>query len=420
MKEKAVSFFLKDSTNDKSKVETLILASFSYHRRRLKITSELSIAPNNWDKKTKLPKKSFMNYMEYKVKLGNRESEILESYNFFIDKGIIPEPQTLKAHILSKKNLRHEAEILDFKERYEEFLEEKALDVKELTLKKYKTLILLIKEFEKKHNVTVRFETIDTNFEKRFKNFLTGAKKQLNDTVSKYMECLKVYLDWTLKKEYHNTTIFKGFKTPKTKPKVVYLTYEELIKLLDLDLEGNERLAKVRDTFCFQCLTGQRFSDLMALRWHELLKNETGELEWHLFQQKGNKPRKLEILITPDALNILSRHTSTNKKDFVFDRITNQKFNLYLKELGQLAGINEHVVDRRYCGKEAVLKSGPKYEFMTSHTARRTYVTISHQRGMDEKAIMDTTGHEDLRTLHRYLGSNKERTHSQMHNAWTR
>ncbi|QHL87936.1 tyrosine-type recombinase/integrase [Nibribacter ruber] len=420
MKEKVVSYFLKDSTNDKSKAGTLILASFSYFGKRLKMTTGLSIAPNNWDKKTKLPKKSFMNYMEYKAELGNFERVVLESYKFHIDKGIIPEPQTLKAHILGKRNLRHESEILDFKERYQDFLEEKGLEVKELTLKKYKTLIFLITEFEKKHNLSVRFDTVDTNFEKRFKNFLTGTRKQLTDTVSKYMECLKVYLDWALKKEYHNTTVFKGFKILKTKPKVVYLTYDELVKLLDLDLEGNERLAKVRDMFCFQCLTGQRFSDLMSLRWNELLNKESGELEWHLFQQKGNKPRKLEILITPDAVKILSRYSSTYKKDFVFDRISNQKFNLYLKELGQLAGIDEDVVDRRYCGKEAVSKSGPKYKRITSHTARRTYVTISHQRGMDEKAIMDTTGHEDLRTLHRYLGSNKERTHAQMNSAWTR
>ncbi|ALI99159.1 site-specific integrase [Rufibacter tibetensis] len=420
MKEKAVSFYLKDSTNEKSKVETLIFASFSYYGKRLRMSSGLSIAPNNWDSKTKLPKKSFMNYMEYKEKLGTWEKDALESFKTFTIKNTIPEPKSLKAHILGKKNLRHEAEILDFKERYADFFEEKSLEVKELTLKKYKTFIFLIKEFEAKHNTIVRFDTIDTLFEKHFKNYLTGTRKQKNDTVSKYMECLKVYLEWALQKGHHGVTTFKSFKTPKTKPQVIYLTYNEFGKLLDLDLTGNDRLSKVRDMFCFQCLTAQRFSDVANLKWGELVKNDNNELEWHLFQQKGNKQKKLEILLTPDALAILDIRSTSNKNDFVFERITNQKINVYLKELGKLAEINGHIVDRRYSGKKAVERSGPKYNFITTHTARRTYVTVSSQRGMNDKSIMDNTGHEDARTLHRYLGSDKIIRNKQMKSAWTR
>ncbi len=420
MKENAASYYLKDSKNEKSKVETLIFLDFSYYRKRLRMSTKLSIAPCNWDSKAKLPKKSFMKYMELKEELSQCEKEAIESLNFYLEQGTIPEPRTLKARILGKTNLKHEAEILDFKERYIEFIEEKGIEVKELTLKKYRTLLLLIKEYEVKLTSSVRFDTIDSTFEKKFKHFLTTTRKQKTDTVSKYLECLKVYMEWALNKGYHKLIAFKGFKTPKTKPDVIYLTYNELTKLIDLNLQDNQRLAKVRDMFCFQCLTGQRFSDLARLRWNELIKNTSGQKEWHLFQQKGNKPKKLEILLVPDALSILNRYSNDSMNSLVFEEISNQKFNVYLKELGKLAGINDNVVDRRYCGKEAVIRSGPKYQFMTSHTARRTYVTISHQRGMDTKSIMNVTGHEDARTMHRYLGSHKAHTNNQALKAWMR
>lgn len=421
MKEKQVHFYLKESTDPKSKDITPIFVNFSYHRVRLRMSTGISIAPNNWDFKTKFPKKSFADYLEYKETLNTFEKDILQSYKSFTDKGIIPSAKSLKESIQSRKTLKHESEILDFKERYTEFLTEKGLDVKELTLKKYKTLIDLIKEFESNAKYPIRFDTIDSNFEKRFKIYLTGTKKHQNDTVSKYLECLKVYMEWALHKGLHQTTFFKNFKTPKTKPAVIYLTYNELMLLSNLDLEGNERLSKVRDIFCFQCFTGQRFSDISNLRWKELIKFGNNEFEWHLFQQKGNKPTKVEIPILPEPLAILQRQNKTGTlNDYVFEKISNQKLNAYLKELCKLAGINERIVDRRYSGKKAVEKSGPKYKFISTHSARKTYVTVSHQRGMDYKAIMDITGHQDARTMNRYLGSSKLDTFEQMKKAWSK
>lgn len=70
-----------------------------------------------------------------------------------------------------------------------------------------------------------------------------------------------------------------------------------------------------------------------------------------------------------------------------------------------MAGINDHIIRKKYSGKTLKDFSGPKWKFISSHTARRTFVTIFDELGMSHKAIMAITGHKKFDTLKRYLGT---------------
>jgi integrase len=88
----------------------------------------------------------------------------------------------------------------------------------------------------------------------------------LNDTIAKYCATLKSFLQWCFENGYHQNSIaFEKIKTQikrKSKNEIVALTEEEVFQLLEHDLSATPRLEKVRDLFCFGCLTGQRFSDI--------------------------------------------------------------------------------------------------------------------------------------------------------------
>ena len=54
--------------------------------------------------------------------------------------------------------------------------------------------------------------------------------------------------------------------------------------------------------------------------------------------------------------------------------ITNQKKNEYLKELAELAGINEPIRQTYYKGNERIDEVTPKYALLGTHAGRRTFI----------------------------------------------
>ena len=83
--------------------------------------------------------------------------------------------------------------------------------------------------------------------------------------------------------------------------------------------------------------------------------------------------------------------------------IANQKLNGHLKELAQLAGIEAPTERVRYAGGQRRATTSPKYEFVTTHTARRTFVTLALKAGVRPEVVMRITGHKSLTALRRYV-----------------
>lgn len=96
------------------------------------------------------------------------------------------------------------------------------------------------------------------------------------------------------------------------------------------------------------------------------------------------------------ALEVLKKHA------YVLPKISGVKFNVYIKEVAKLAGIDSPVTLKRYSGKRMIEIKKPKYEFISSHCARRSFVTLLLEKGVPPTTIMKITGHTDLKTLMKY------------------
>ena len=221
------------------------------------------------------------------------------------------------------------------------------------------------------------------------------ANGLLDETISKYISALKTFMQWALDRNYHSNKDFQhnNFAAKKkTKHEIVTLSEEELMRLYKEDLSSNPRLERVRDLFCFATFTGQRWSDI------ETFRKEDVKDGWWIFESyKTKKITKIPFkgFIAP-ALEILKKY------DYDLPRISSQKFNDYIKEVGAVAEINESITIKRMSGNQRIEIIRPKHEFMASHMARRSCVTILLQRGVPPTTIMKLTGHTDLKTLMKY------------------
>jgi len=170
------------------------------------------------------------------------------------------------------------------------------------------------------------------------------------------------------------------------------------LKIKNLDLSKNPRLERVRDLFCFCVFTGQRWSDVISFSKDDLQDNT-----WEFESKKTKELMKIPLKgFIAQSLDILEKY------NYVLPRISQQNFNIVIKEVGKKAEIKSRVKIRRYSGNKLIEISKPKYKFMTSHMGRRTFVTILLQKGVPATTIMKLTGHKDLKTLMKYENTSQD------------
>jgi integrase len=221
------------------------------------------------------------------------------------------------------------------------------------------------------------------------------ANGLLDETIAKYISALKTFMQWAMDRRYHSNSDFQHnhfAAKRKAKNEIVSLSEDELTRLYNKDLSNNLRLERVRDLFCFATYTGQRWSDIENFR-----KEDIKDGYWVFESYKTKKTIKVPFkgFIAP-ALDILKKY------DFELPKISSQKFNDYIKEAGALAEINEIITLKRQSGNQQVEIQKPKYNHISSHTARRSCITILLQKGVPMTTVMKLTGHTDVKTLMKY------------------
>ena len=95
-----------------------------------------------------------------------------------------------------------------------------------------------------------------------------------------------------------------------------------------------------------------------------------------------------------------------------------QVMNRHLKTLGQMAGMTEVVVKVRYSGKERIETIHKKYELLSTHAARRSFVTLGLEFGIRSEVIMSCTGHTDSRSLRKYVAVREAAKAQEVRAAW--
>lgn len=286
------------------------------------------------------------------------------------------------------------------------------------SLSTYRSIANHLKAFQEDKKLKVTFESIDFAFFTRFQNYLLSKTKTdkegntshllNNTTVAKILSTLKTFLGYASKQGIKVNPGYKDFTVKSEKLEVIALTQQEFDSLLNLDLSDNKRLDKVRDLFCFSCATGLRFSDISQLGREHL-----GNSEINITVVKT----KTELTVPLNAIsgNILDKYKGFQKP---LPIISNQKGNDYLKELCKLAGIDKQVEIVRFHGKKRIVKVHPKYELIHFHTGRKTFVTLSLEKGMSAEEVMKITGHDTYQSFKRYLQVTKERQKAVMVKAW--
>lgn len=230
--------------------------------------------------------------------------------------------------------------------------------------------------------------------------YLRETKKMRNSTIGKQLGFLKWFLRWATAKEYNSNNAFATFrpKLKSTEKRVIFLTWDELMTVYNFDIpESKQYLARVRDVFCFCCFTSLRYSDVFNLKRSDI-KGDSIQIT------TVKTSDSLTIELNKYSQAILDKYSDT---PFIGNKalpvISNQRMNDYIKELGELCGIDEPQSVTYYVGNKRVDEVYPKYELLGTHAGRRTFICNALSLGIPAQVVMKWTGHSDYKAMKPYI-----------------
>lgn len=216
------------------------------------------------------------------------------------------------------------------------------------------------------------------------------AERLSPNSVSQYATKLKAVLN-LYSDEVDLPRGFARILTPrKCASTAVYLTQGEL-DLLTRYTPRNEREAFVRAIFLISAYCGTRHSDAVRLN--------ASNIVGHTIQYVSVKTRTHTIVpLKPIVRDLILGRPSVDIDDRTFNRI--------IRRICCACGIRDHV--KVFKGGREL--EGEKWQFVSSHTARRTCGTLLYLRGVDILTISKILGHNDIKTTQNYIKADNRHT----------
>ena len=235
-------------------------------------------------------------------------------------------------------------------------------------------------------------------YSKRVKDL--GIKMKLpkvpynDNTLNRHINFLFTFLNWS-KGKYHNLNLDK-IKNPIKDfiPDDIHLTNEE-VELLEKVNLPRESLTRVRDMFLVGIYSGQRFSDYSVF--------EKADVQGEMIIKRAEKTEKDSFIPLHTKLKAL-----LEKYEWKLPKISGQKFNVHIREVCRIAEITNEVKTVDYIGNQKIVNYKEKCDMVSSHTARRTFITLSSEKGMPDHIIMKICGIRDPKTLVKYKKTSQQ------------
>jgi integrase len=408
------TFKLKEPNGEK---ETLILFScyFSIENKKFIYSTGEKIHPKKWDTINKFPFLNGKNKTEFvesiKMQL-NRYSDLMQKTES--ERKKINEPftsDTLKKVFDTEFKKAPSGKNVFF-EAYDTFFNEKISQLQwtKGTKTRYQNIKNILERFEIAKNYPLTFNKIDENFHAEFTDYCLNTLSHVNNTYLRNLVFFKTFMNWSIDRKYTYNEKFKKFNKNESGKGIIKetATSQIALKLEDLNTIMNHKfksksLERVRDVFVFACVTGMRFGELSLIS-----KSNVTESNIILKEEKGvfKEPRNI-------PLTTLSKFILT-KYDYKLPLIANQKQNEYLKKAFQEMKFLNKIEKTTNRGREVERSEDFFYNRITTHTARRTFITMMKRKGISDKLIARATGHKDMATLNKYYQVDDDQTKEAM------
>ena len=223
---------------------------------------------------------------------------------------------------------------------------------------------------------------VNGEFVRAFEFYLKTEKSCQQNTVIRYMKCLKKITNLALANEWITKDPFVGIKFHEKEVVREFLTMDELLTIYHKDFPL-ERIRIVRDVFIFAAFTGLAFIDVQQLSPEHIVEDANGNLWIRKTRQKTKNMCNIPLLDIPlEILRKYADHPICQKRNVLLPVPCNQKMNSYLKEIADLCLIKRN---------------------LTTHAARHSYATsVCLVNGVSIENVAKMLGHSNIKMTQHY------------------
>ena len=266
-------------------------------------------------------------------------------------------------------------------------------------------------------NKLIKYETfigkkiLIKNINDNFKNEFVNYQKEMmysQNTIQREFVTIKTFCKHARYLGIETHSQLDALRIDRQKVDKIYLTLEDLTKIENISKNQlTDSLENAKDWLIISCYTGQRVSDFMNFT-DEQIRIEKGKPLIEFTQKKTGK--NMTVPLHNKVLEILKKR----KGKFPY-KISDQKYNDFIKTVCELAKINESIkgsklLETKKGSKTFRKQSGTfkKYELVTSHIGRRSFATNFYGT-IPTTFLIYITGHSTESMFLNYIGkSNKD------------
>ena len=394
-----VSFFL---ARPASNTPTAVLARMRMGKEEVRFGTGISVAPKNWLRKSQRVKSSSLNAAPINDRLDRIATDLVQVVTGLLNQYIEPTPELVlsRYHGLLNSDATRAGDktFFDF---WEDWINDSKNNKSPQTLKLYESVSNQFKSYAEKRGAKLSFDRMDREFVNSFTDYMLTIREVKNPYVWHLLKTWKAFMQWANERglttnDYYRNVKKKDFNVHS--PIVVRLTETEFKRLSEFDFSDTLYLDNARNLFVLQACLGVRVSDLL-----KIVKDPS-----HYFQKdsetiriKAQKTGKEQLIpLSPLAKRILFSDTPPR-------HISDIKLNLYIKEAAKRAELNRTILKTEYIGKNRKDSTVPLHEEISTHCAKRTFVSLMVAKGVHIQVIGNITGNT-LETIKRYINLDEQ------------
>lgn len=403
-----VNFRLRSKTN--KPVSIFIYVSLEVGNV-ISTPSGFNVLPKDWSKTTKRPKQNSEGNKKTISELNTLQKFIYDEVNTAHSQGQLIDVHWLKDKIdhcfdrVKKTDhslLTNHIQYIINNANTRKITGSNKIGISERRVTGYKSFKKVMEVYEKEIKKKIHLQDINKPLVDRFTNWLVNKKNYSTNYAGKILDNLKtVCLDAEKLDIKINPYIkqIKGFREQNNDRFIITLSFEELeqIRAKELELEA---LKNARNWLLLGCEIGQRASDLLKLT-SDNLRYKGGRIYFDIEQQKTGKFVTVGV-IAPHVIDIV-------ENNFPYP-ISQQKLNKHIKDVCEIAGIDEKIKGSKYDKKTKRKKLDvyPKYELITSHTFRRSFAT-NYYKKIPTAVLIGITGHSKESLFLEYINRREDK-----------
>ena len=367
------------------KYKDSVYVIYSHKNEKFKVFTGVKVEDQFWS--ITGPKKNCPKYDRAVLQISEMETRVLNASMKIRTMGI--EPTVARVRIEFNSQLSPALEKQPFWEAYATYLD--LLPCRAGSKRKISMTKKVLEYFCTWSGYRFDEATFDRVVFGRLVQYMLLNQKMADATINQHVKWLRAFLKCT----YPSKDVsWMRYLMLTVEEEVIALTEAELKYLIDAELGG--WLETTRDLFVFLATTGMRFSDSQLFHPHWVTEEKILEFTQLKTGGKAYPP------LYEASRRVLMRYNG------IPPQISNQKFNDHLKELFKELKMNRPVTIQTVSGRVVCREIFPLYSVISSHTARRTFITMCLMKGMPIQDVMKMSGHSDYKSMKPYIRVTRE------------